>query len=146
MKTPNVFPFVLNHPEGHRQFQCYFQKNKAEITEKHGRIVFTGRGPTGREKMWSYYEVDVTIIDDVTMEFQTYGMRDSYSGGRGDAHEKFVHRFESKRSLKSYVETRKREIATQVFDERAREAARKQREEDIDAVYRELFRPGATKN
>lgn len=136
MKPENVFPFYLDHSEGHRQFQCYFRANKDEIIEKHGHMVYTGRGS---ERSWSYYEVDATIIDDVTMEFQTYDMRDSYSGGRGDAQEKFTHKFDTPKALKKFVDAHKRIIAEQVLDQREDEAAARKREDDIDAVYNELF-------
>lgn len=141
MKIPEIFPFDLSVRVGNATFQSYFQPRREEINEKYGHTVFTGRGLYGNEKSWSYYEVDAKVIDAVTIEFQTYGMLDSVYGGRGAAQDKFVHKFDTPRNLKDSVEQRKREIATYVFDQRALEAARKKREEDIDEVYRELFRP-----
>lgn len=138
-----VFPFqIVNRFTAQDLFSAYLAKFRDQITAEHGSTYYVGRSestPTGYKRMWSYYDVDVKLIDECTVEFQTYDMACSVNGGRGRAQEKFVHTFKSPSALAKHVELRKRQIAEQVLDRRRAEEAERRRQAEIDAVYQELF-------
>lgn len=79
-----LFPLYLSKDTSHHIFRQWLKDNIEWINEKHGSYVFTGNQEYDKRKHWSWYEVDAVVLNkDGDAEFRVYGMRDTYSGGRG---------------------------------------------------------------
>lgn len=137
-KAIQIFPFTIVKERGDRLFQRYVQENKEWLNQKYGRMCFVG-GPVPNVKVWSYYEVDVVVLDDYRVEFHTYDMRDPVYGGRGNKQEVIEHRYDTTAVLAIAIEEQRIGIATLLYKEREAERLKRAEEQGILAVYKELF-------
>lgn len=133
----NIFPFVLRERESQEMFNAYYAENKDEIIEKYGYTNYVGRSdrdPSGYRKVWSYWSVRTTIINNTKVKFETFG----------NAHNRTIETMEWQvpaATVKAYIQCRKMQIAEAEYEKREDEAAALIKKAKIDSIHAELFKP-----
>ena len=125
----NIFPFTLPDHAGNSLFQAYVQQHKAELDEKYGEWVYTGKPE--REKRWSYAEVKVEALTETSVRFTTYDL------ALNEQEVLLVNTV--KEALAQPIESRKQELATQAYEKRQRELEHAAHKAGVDATYKEMF-------
>ena len=132
-----VFPFSANASRGHELFRQYVSANHEELKQKYGSRVFVG-GAEPYVQSWSYYEVDVEVLDLHTVEFTTYGMESLAHGGRGRKKDVIRAAYPGV-DLYIIVEERRIQLAKDEHARRKEEAEKAKYEAEVLAIYKEMF-------
>jgi len=138
----NIFPFELGKTAGDRLFHAYIQQHRAQLDQQYGDWCYTTyNGVTGQHKLFSWFEVDVTVLSPTEVRFTTFGMESFDTGGRGEQEHEIVHTYPAG-VLDPYIAARRLRAAESEFERREAERERLAREMAIAAIHYELFGEG----
>lgn len=146
----NIFPFGVDKDKVQAIWNDYYKTNSQEIKEKYGKVVFTGKtsdNPLGYEQLWSYSYFRATIINNNTIEIQTYELTTHklLSCITEELKEKFTFTVD-KSKLKPIIEQHKQNLAEREFELREEQRLIDVRKAGIARIYDELFKTDTSVN
>jgi hypothetical protein len=133
-----LFPFTMSLEAGRTLFTSYAMTNRTELDEKHGTKYFTGNAEYDKKPRFLWNDVDVILQSPTTAKFTVYDSAGSLTTERGEVMLTRYAEFDLD-VLAPHIEKEQLRLAEQVLDARAAEAARLQRNRDIQRVREELF-------